>query len=170
MATLSISYASATTQAFLASAVLSDTSLATGRAATPFSNATFLYSDVLFSGNLKLATGLTINTQFEIWIAAPIAGLASQLTANCPTSEGAITPLGEKFAMALAYVHTVTASATANERTVDFGPISIGSLFGGVVPSAMNAVVFQNTGVALGTGTTTTFNYFAYQGINYTSV
>ena len=168
MATLSILYATATSQGFTASAILSDTSLVTGRAGTPFSNATLLYVDMLISGNVKLATGITLNTQFELWIAGNING-ASLLTANCPTAEGAFTPGGgEKTAMQLAYYYTVSATATANERAVGFGPISIASLYGGTLPQHFNYAVFHNTGVALASSTATS-HFITLQGVQYTS-
>ena len=168
MATLSILYATATTQSFTASEVLSDTNLATGRAGTPFSNATYLYVDALFSGTLKTATGITINTFLEVWIAANKNSGASSLTANCPTAEGAFTPGVEKSLMQLAWSVLVTSSATTAERQYDFGPISIASLYGGTLPQHFNYAVFHNTGVALATSTATSHT-FTFQGIQYTS-
>lgn len=168
MATLSILYATATTQGFTASEILSDTGLSTGRAGTPFSNATYLYVDVLLSGTLKTATGITINTFLEVWIAANKNGSAGSLTANCPTAEGAFSPGVEKNLMQLAWSTIVTATATTVERQFDFGPISIANLYGGTLPQHFNYAVFQNTGVALATSTATSHT-FTFQGVNYTS-
>jgi len=168
VATLSISYSTATVNEFTASAILSDTSLATGRIGDTFSNATTFYVDVLFSGVLKLATGITINTQVEVWMAAAKGGLASQLTANAPTTEGAFTPGPEKPLMQLVTVYTVTATATANERQINIGPYSVAALYGGSLPQYFAPFVVHNTGVALAASTATS-HYWEYQGVNYTS-
>lgn len=168
MATISVSYATGSSPNFLASALLSDTNLATGRAGNPYSNATTLYVDILFGGEIPLATSVTLNSQVEVWMAANHAGFSSDLTANCPTVEGAFTPGVEKQLLQLVTIIAVTSTATTAERGYSFGPYSIASLFGGVVPSTIVPVVFQNTGVALGTGTATNA-FFQYLGINYTS-
>ena len=167
MATLSIQYGTATSQGFTASAILSDTGLSTGRAGTPFSNATTLYVDVLLSGILKTATGITLNTFLEVWTAANV-GAASELTANCPTSEAAFSPGVEKSLLQLAWSFLVTSTATTAERQYDFGPISIASLYGGTLPQHFNVAVFHNTGVALASSTATSHE-FTFQGIQYTS-
>lgn len=170
MATLSILYATATQQAFTASAILSDTGFSTGRAGTPFSNATYLYVDVLFSGVIKTATSLTLNSQIQVWVAANKNG-ATNLTANCPTAEGAFTPGGETALMQLAHSVNVTSTATTSERQWDFGPISIASLYGGTLPQHFNFYVVHNTqatGAGLATSTATS-HWFTFQGVNYTS-
>ncbi len=168
MATLSISYATATIYGFTASAVTSDTNLATGRSGTPFSNATTLYVDVEISGTFKTATSLTLNTYIEVYLAAAMYGNASQLTANCPTSEAAFTPGVEKSLLQLVTTVAVTSTATTAERQYDWGPYSIASLYGGTLPSHFNWVVFQNTGQPLATSTATSHTV-AYRGITYTS-
>ena len=167
MTTLSISYGTATNQAFTGSGVTSDTGLATGRSGTPFSNATTLYVDMLMSGVLKTATSITLNTFIEVWVAANKGG-ASELTANCPTSEAAFTPGTEKALMQLAWSAIVTSTATAAEKQYDWGPISIASLFGGTLPQHFNYAVFQNTGQPLAT-TTSTSHWITFQGVQYTS-
>lgn len=169
MATLSISYSSATINEFTASALLSDTNMATGRAGDTFSNATTLYVDVLFSGVLKTATSLSLNTQIEVWLAGSNGGFASDLAAGCPTVEGAFSPAGgSKSLMQMAAMISVTSTATTSEIQWRFGPISVAALFGGSLPEYFAPVVFQNTGQALATSTATS-SYWEYYGVQYTS-
>jgi hypothetical protein len=106
--------------------------------------------DVLLSGKITVGTTPTANTSIEIWIAAPIN--------DTPTWGGGIAGTGDAAAtitnaqvkngyLKLAAVLSVV--ATTSNVVYPFGPISVASLFGGVLPTDIVVFVVHNTGVNL---------------------
>lgn len=105
--------------------------------------------DLLLSGKITVGTTPTANTVIEVHLAAPINDTPTWGDVLDGTdSAETITNAQVKYAyLKLAAVLPVV--ATTSDVTYPFGPISVASLFGGVLPTDIVAFVTHNTGVNL---------------------
>lgn len=113
------------------------------------SNTTNLYLDYLLAGKITVGTTPTINTEIRVYVVGThddtptwpdvLDGTAS---AETITSAG----VRDGFAKLAA---TMAVDATTSDRSYPFGPVSVASLFGGVMPKQFVVFVAHNTGVNL---------------------
>lgn len=125
----------------------SDTNLLAGRTGAAVDNSTNAYMDYLLAGKVTTGTSPTTGKQIEVWV----AGLLDDTTwpdtigatdAACTLTSAAIKASGLRLAALLA------TDATSN-RAYPFAPVSVASLFGGILPKKFTIYVVHNTGVAL---------------------
>lgn len=113
------------------------------------SNTTNLYIDYLLAGKITVGTTPTINTEIRVYVVGtrddtPTWPDVFDGTASAET----ITSAGVRDGFAkLAAVMAV--DATTSNREYPFGPVSIASLFGGVMPKQFVVFVTHNTGANL---------------------
>lgn len=133
-------------------------------------NQTNLYVDALVGGSLQVGTPTAAGT-IDIYVAGSWDGVA--FTAGVDAGDGTITwgttgsthVNGERD---LPLLRAVSIAATDDNNDVFFGPFSIASAFGGIMPLEWCIVVENNTGAALhATGTN---NHLEYTGIEFDSV
>lgn len=113
-------------------------------------NRTTEYLDALLSGVIRVGTTPTANTQINVWVWAQLDnagptrpdGFGTTQAARSITSVG----VGQGFLRLAASLNVD--SATSN-RDYPFGPVSVATLFGGVLPRQWGVWVVHNTGVAL---------------------
>lgn len=135
----------------LASLATSSTLLA-GRESGSVVNTTNLDLDHLVGGIIMVGTTPTINTTIEVWVVAPRE--ASGGTYVWPDvfdgtdSAETITSAGIKYSICR-LLASIAVDATTSDRPYDFAPVSIASLFGGVMPPSYVIFVTHNTGVNL---------------------
>lgn len=157
MATSNLSYAAS------AAITLTLTSLADGsyRQSTAVDNGTNLYMDAHVGGSLQTGTSPTGGT-IEIYAYADIDG--TLYTAGASGTDGAYTADGEEGLLKLLLV--ITPDTTSDQDYV-WGPVSVASAFGGILPKKWGLVVANNSGAALNaTGTNNTTDYY---GIEFTT-
>ncbi len=109
------------------------------------SNRTNLDLDHIIGGTIKAGTTPTLNNTIDIYIAATFDGGAT-FSAGVSGSDGGTPGAAEEGQLILVKVIKVDAT-TAHEY--EFGPISIASLFGGIMPSGWCIGCQNNSGVAL---------------------
>lgn len=152
----------------LASLASSSTAVA-GRQSTTISNATTKYMDVLLFGQITTGTSPTTAKSINIYVFAPTKIASSTATYPVATATG----LGETDAAAtfeaeqlysLRLAGSLTNNATS-DRAYTLEPVSIASLFGGVMPSKWGVFVTHSTGVAL--NSTAGNHWLHYTGIKY---
>jgi hypothetical protein len=127
----------------------SDTNLLAGResAAYQIDGLSFV-EDVLLSGKITTGTSPTDARKIEVWVAAPINDTPTWPDVLDGTdSDETITSEQIKFgALRLA---AVLPTNNASDTTYPFAPVSVASLFGGVLPTDIVVFVVHNTGVNL---------------------
>jgi hypothetical protein len=172
MATATVNYDSTTdTNALtitLASLATSATMVA-GRQSTVVSNASTKYVDVILSGQVTVGTTPTTAKTIAVYVFAPIKIVSS--TASYPIAT--TTQLGESDAAAtfeadqrnaLRLAGTMSVIATS-DRAYSLEPVSIASLFGGVMPIKWGIFVTHDTAVNL--NSTAGNHWFHWTGIKY---
>jgi hypothetical protein len=138
-----------------------------GRESTAVDNTTNLDLDHLLSGYIKVGgTSLTANKAIEVWAYAPV-----KLASGTPTypdpldgtdSDETFTNDGQKIA-ALRPVVTIYPATTIN-LTYYIAPVSVASLFGGVLPPFWGIWVTHDTGQSLSsTASDHVFEYYRIQ-------
>lgn len=132
------------------------------RQSTAVDNGTNMYIDAHIGGSIQVGATPTAGGTFDIYAYGTYDG--TNYTAGCSGSDSAYTADGEEDE--LMFLTSITVDATANENYV-WGPVSVASAFGGVLPETWGIVVENNTGdTANATGTNNEVQFF---GITYTS-
>lgn len=122
-----------------------------GQESTAVDNTTNLDLDHLLSGMITLGTSPTANRAVNIYVYANISS-----SSGTPTYPDVLdgTDSAETFTSAnvlnaaVKFAATITSDSTSN-RAYYFGPISVASLFGGVLPKFWGVYVAHDTAVAL---------------------
>lgn len=164
MSTIKIEYPASSSVALTCgvASLASDTNLLAGRESSAVDNTSNEDVDHLLSGVITTGTSPAAGSRIEVW------AYASRLTAaGTPTypdvldgtdSAETLTSANVKAAM-LRPVATILVDSTSN-RAYDFAPVSIASLFGGVLPKFWGIFVVHNNTVALNsTAGNHSFNY-----------
>lgn len=159
MATLTINYAGASGTAI----TWTLTSLANGswRESSSVDNTTNKYVDALVGGSVQTGTTPTANTNIDIYVYGQYDGSA-EFTAGATGSDAAYTADGEETL--LRHIGSITVDATS-DQDYEWGPWSVATAFGGVMPQRWGLVAENNTGSTL--NATGTNNETVYTGIKY---
>jgi hypothetical protein len=144
--------------------------LVVGRQSTIIDNASTKYLDVILSGQVTVGTTPTAGT-IAVYVFAPLKVVSSAYTYPIATT----TALGGTDAAAtfeagqLGQLRFAGAASTVatSDRAYAFEPVSIASLFGGVMPLACGVFVTHSTGVNL--NATAGNHWFHWTGITATS-
>ena len=147
MAVIKNVYTASSAVTITLASLASDANLLAGRESTAIDNSSNLFLDYLLAG--QITTGTTPTTAKEIRVY--VVGIANDTTYpdvfdGTDSAETVTTANIRDSACKLAAVMATT--ATSNEVNW-FGPISVASLFGGVVPLKFVVFVVHNTAVAL---------------------
>lgn len=144
----------------------SDTNLIAGRQSTVLSNLSNLYLDYHISGKITTGTTPTVSRLIEVWAYAAINDSLLYPDTMTGTDGNVSATSRDILASGCALVASMATDATT-ARTYWFKPISVSSLFGGVLPPAVGVFVVQNTGAALNS---TAGNHAIYLTGKYASV
>jgi hypothetical protein len=161
MTTLKPSYGSATAITCTTTSLTSDTNLLAGRQSNVVNNTSDLGVDVIIGGTIATTSTPTANTVIEFWLFGSWDN-GTTYSAAAGGGDGNFSPatIGSKNLMSLAAVISQT-DTTA--RTYTLGPISVGQMFGGVMPDHWGFYVVHNTAQTLGA---TTMKYTPIQYVN----
>ena len=167
MATVAVSYSSKTDMTITLASLATDASLFTGREASQKDNTSDLYDDFLISGFITVGTTPTINKLILVYaIGSPVSLATTAVdvfdgtdSAETVTSAG----VGSGY---LRPVAQLVVDATTSNRVYPFGPVSLASLSGGVVPPFWTIFVTHNTGVNL--NSTAENHAISWVGVKYT--
>jgi hypothetical protein len=147
MADIKIAYGTAADATITLASLASDTNLLAGRESAEIVNTSTLALDYLVSGKITAGTSPTAARSIEVWAVGSWDGTTWPDVFDGTNSDETITSADIKASIC----RLVAAMATANtsDRTYHFGPVSIASVFGGVVPPKFVVFVVHNTGVNL---------------------
>ena len=147
MADIKANYPAASDATITLASLASDTSLLAGRESSEVANTSNLYLDYLISGKITTGTTPTVSRVIEVWAIGSWDGTNWPDVFDGTDSAETITSADIKNSVCR-LVASMVVSATSNV-TYPFGPVSLASLFGGVVPPKFAFFVTHSTAVAL---------------------
>ena len=147
MADVKSKYATAVDATITLASLASDTNLLAGQESTAIDNSSNLYLDYLVSGKITTGTTPTTARSIQVWAVGSWDGTTYPDVFDGTDSAETITSANHKNSICR-FVAEMATDATS-DRTYHFGPVSIASVFGGVVPVKFVLFVTHNTAVAL---------------------
>lgn len=147
MADIKANYPAASDATITLASLASDTNLLQGRESSEVVNTSNLYLDYLISGKITTGTTPTASRVIEIWAVGSWDGTNWPDVFDGTDSAETITSADIKNSVCR-LVASMVVSATSNV-TYPFGPVSLASLFGGVVPPKFSFFVTHSTVAAL---------------------
>lgn len=166
MATVNIAYAASATITVAPENVASSSTFVAGVESAVIDNTSNKYVDALLAGTWTCGTTPTVNTNVLIYVGAirddaPFYGDVFDGTSSAET----ITSVGVGLGF-LKQAGQLVVDATTSNRAYDFGPVSVASLFGGIMPNKWFLFITHNTGV--NSNSTSGNHVWKYTGITYT--
>lgn len=167
MATVSMNYAAsaALTIGLATTPLASSGTFVLGRESTVVDNSTNKYDDALLSGKVTVGTTPTVNTQIIVYVFGQLNDTPTYpdvMTGSDGDKTLTSVGVGAGF---LRQVAVLLVDSTTSNRAYPFGPISVASFFGGVLPQRWSVFISHNTGVAL--NSTAANHFVSYQGVKY---
>lgn len=150
MAVLKTKYDAEQTLTCTLASLASSTTKVAGRSSAAFDNTTTRALDCLLSGKITTGTSPTVNRTIQIWIYPEVDNGGSPAYPDVFDGTDANDTVTSENVRnsALRLAATINVDSNSN-RTYGFGPVSIASLFGGVMPEKWGVWVVHDTGVAL---------------------
>lgn len=153
MASIKVAYGTSSALTEGIESLASDTNMLAGWETTAVDNTSNLYLDYLLGGKITTGTSPTADREIRVYVYGSINDTPTYPdvldgTSSAETlTNSSIRDAGLKLA-------AVIATNNSSNITYWFGPISVASLFGGVMPKYFGVFVVHNTGVNLNaTGT-----------------
>jgi hypothetical protein len=125
----------------------SDTNLLAGQESNALDNSSNLYLDYLVSGKITTGTSPTTARSIEVWAVGSWDGTNWPDVFDGTNSAETITTANHKNAVCR-FIAAMATDATSNQ-VYHFGPVSLASAFGGVMPVKVVFFVVHNTAVNL---------------------
>ena len=147
MADVKANYPAASDVTITLASLASDTSLLTGRESTALDNSSNLYLDYLVSGKITTGTSPTTARSIQVWAVGSWDGTTFPDVFDGSDSAETVTSANHKAAICR-FIAEMATDATS-DRTYHFGPVSLASAFGGVLPVKVVFFVTHNTAVNL---------------------
>jgi hypothetical protein len=147
MADVKANYPAASDITITLASLATDTNLLTGRESTALDNSSNLYLDYLVSGKITTGTSPTTARSIQVWAVGSWDGTTWPDVFDGTDSAETITSANHKAAICR-FIAEMATDATS-DRTYHFGPVSLASAFGGVLPVKLVFFVTHNTAVNL---------------------
>lgn len=147
MADVKANYPSASDITITLASLASDTNLLAGRESTALDNSSNLYLDYLISGKITTGTSPTTARSIQVWAVGSWDGTTWPDVFDGTDSTETITSANHKNSICR-FIAEMATDATS-DRTYHFGPVSLASAFGGVLPVKVVFFVTHNTAVNL---------------------
>ena len=147
MADVKSNYPAAADVTITLSSLASDTNLLAGRESTAVDNSSNLYLDYLISGKITAGTSPTTARSIQVWAVGSFDGSIWPDVFDGTDSTETITSANHKNSVCR-FIAEMATDATS-DRVYHFGPVSVASAFGGVMPKSFVVFVTHNTAVNL---------------------
>jgi len=147
MADVKANYPAASDITITLASLATDTNLLTGRESTALDNSSNLYLDYLVSGKITTGTSPTTARSIQVWAVGSWDGTNWPDVFDGTDSAETITSANHKASICF-FVAEMATDATS-DRTYHFGPVSLTSVFRGVMPVKVVFFVTHNTAVNL---------------------
>lgn len=153
MSTINIGYSSGVVMSITLTGLPSNSVgvLTTGQSSLAISNtgAGAFFLDAFIGGKLTVGASPTDARQIEVWAYGNIDDLPTYPDTILGTDAQKVMAIGSKNA-SLKLLSVIGTDPTSN-KTYYFGPTSIASAFGGMLPKSWGVFITQNTAVSLNT-------------------
>jgi hypothetical protein len=147
MADVKANYPAASDITITLASLATDTNLLTGRESSALDNSSNLYLDYLVSGKITTGTSPTTARSIQVWAVGSWDGTTFPDVFDGSDSAETVTSANHKAAICR-FIAEMATDATS-DRTYHFGPVSLASAFGGVLPVKVVFFVTHNTAVNL---------------------
>lgn len=147
MADVKANYPAASDATITLASLASDTNLLAGRESTALDNSSNLYLDYLVSGKITTGTSPTTARSIQVWAVGSWDGTTWPDVFDGTDSTETITSANHKNSICR-FIAEMATDATS-DRVYHFGPVSLASAFGGVMPVKVVFFVVHNTAVNL---------------------
>jgi hypothetical protein len=147
VADVKANYPAASDATITLASLASDTNLLAGRESTALDNSSNLYLDYLVSGKITTGTSPTTARSIQVWAVGSWDGTTWPDVFDGTDSTETITSANHKNSICR-FIAEMATDATS-DRVYHFGPVSLASAFGGVIPVKVVFFVVHNTAVAL---------------------
>ena len=147
MADVKANYPAASDATITLASLASDTNLLAGRESTALDNSSNLYLDYLVSGKITTGTSPTTARSIQVFAVGSWDGTSYGDVFDGTDSAETITSANHKNSICR-FIAEMATDATSNQ-TYHFGPVSLASAFGGVMPPKVVFFVTHNTAVNL---------------------
>lgn len=147
MADVKANYPAASDATITLASLASDTNLLAGRESTALDNSSNLYLDYLISGKITTGTSPTTARSIQVFAVGSWDGTTWPDVFDGTDSAETITSANHKNSVCR-FLAEMATDATS-DRTYHFGPVSVASAFGGVMPKSFAVFVTHNTAVNL---------------------
>lgn len=141
-------YASSVNHTITLASLATDTNLLAGRAGTAIDETSNLYIDELLAGFISTGTTPTTAKEIDVYVYASVDDVPTYPDGITGTDANKTITTANILNSGLKLAASITTTATSNEKSY-FGPISVASLFGGVLPKKWGVFVVHNTAVNL---------------------
>lgn len=144
---IKIVYGTAADASITLASLATDSTKLTGRESTAIDNTSTLAIDYLLSGKITTGTSPTASKTIDVWVIGSWDGT------NWPDvfdgTDSAETITSADIRTAIGRLAASLATSSTSNIAYYFGPVSVASLFGGVVPPKFVVFVTHDTGVNL---------------------
>jgi hypothetical protein len=147
VADVKANYPAASDATITLASLASDTNLLAGRESTALDNSSNLYLDYLVSGKITTGTSPTTARSIQVFAVGSWDGTTWPDVFDGTDSTETITSANHKNSICR-FIAEMATDATS-DRVYHFGPVSLASAFGGVMPVKVVFFVVHNTAVAL---------------------
>jgi hypothetical protein len=147
VADVKANYPAASDATITLASLASDTNLLAGRESTELDNSSNLYLDYLISGKITTGTSPTTARSIQVFAVGSWDGTTWPDVFDGTDSTETITSANHKNSICR-FIAEMATDATS-DRVYHFGPVSLASAFGGVMPVKVVFFVVHNTAVAL---------------------
>lgn len=131
----------------LASLPTTDANLLAGREGTWIDNTSNLYADYLIAGKITTGTSPTVNKSIQVFVVGLMEDSTYPDVFDGTDSAKTVSSAGTKNNICKPVAVMVVSASS--DVTYSFGPVSVASCFGGVVPKKFGIFVVHDTAVNL---------------------
>jgi len=154
---IKLAYAASSPVTITLASLATDANLLTGRESGEVVNTTDLYTDYLLSGFITTGTTPTTAREIRVYVVGLMEDATYPDVFDGTDSAETVSGVGTRDSIC-SYARIIPTIATSN-LAYYFGPVSVASVFGGVMPKKFVVFVTHNTGVNLNA---TTGNHAIY--------
>lgn len=147
MSSVKLAYGSSSALTITLASLATSSTFVAGRESTAVDNTTNLYIDYLLAGKITTGTSPTDAKEIRIYVIGLIEDSTFPDVFDGTDSDETFTNI--QIRDATAKLAAIIATNNTSNVQYWFGPISVASLFGGVVPKKFVVYVTHNTGVNL---------------------
>jgi hypothetical protein len=148
MSDFKLAYAASSALTITLASLASDTAILVGRESTAWDNSSNKYLDLLLGGKITTGTSPTAARAIEVWAYAQVEDTPTYPDGITGSDSGRTLTSRDILFASLRLAASLTVTANSNVAYW-MGPISIASLFGGVLPKKGGVWVAHNTVAAL---------------------